>query len=88
MGAGDLRVANGSTDLMNADFTYNVDSWKPEVRYDAAGDHGTLTIQQPSGLHEIHGRTRYQWDIRLNNQVPMEMNVNMGRARPISILRG
>ena len=81
MGAGELRVANGSSDLMNADFTYNVDSWKPEVLYDAAGDQGTLTIQQPSGPHDIHGRTRYEWDIRLNNHVPMEMNVNMGAGK-------
>ena len=81
MGAGELRVANGSSDLMNADFTYNVDSWKPEVLYDAAGDQGILTIQQPSGPHTIHGRTRYEWDIRLNNHVPIEMNVHMGAGK-------
>ncbi len=81
MGAGELRVANGSSDLMNADFTYNVESWKPEVHYDATGDQGTLTIEQPSGPHGIHGRTRYEWDVRLNNHVPMEMDVNMGAGK-------
>ena len=81
MGAGELRVADGSSELMNADFTYNVDAWKPEVRYDAAGDRGTLTIQQPSGGHGYRGKIRYDWDVRLNKHVPMEMNVNMGAGK-------
>jgi N-terminal domain of toast_rack, DUF2154 len=81
MGAGELRVANGSSDLMNADFTYNVDAWRPEVRYDASGDRGMLTIQQPSGMHNYRGKTRYDWDLRFNNHVPMEMNVNMGAGK-------
>lgn len=81
MGAGELRVASGSSDLMNADFAYNVDAWKPEVRYNATGGHGTLTIQQPSGGHNYRGRTRYDWDVRLNGQVPMALNVNMGAGK-------
>jgi N-terminal domain of toast_rack, DUF2154 len=88
MGAGGLRVANGSSNLMNADFTYNVDAWKPEVRYDASGDRGTLTIQQPSGMHSYHGKTRYDWDIRLNSHVPMEMDVNMGAGKANLSLAG
>jgi N-terminal domain of toast_rack, DUF2154 len=81
MGAGELRVAGGSSDLMDADFTYNVDAWKPEVRYDANGDRGQLTIEQPSGTHHYRGRTRYNWDIRMNNHVPLEMEVNMGAGK-------
>lgn len=88
MGAGELRVANGSSALMNADFTYNVDAWKPEVRYDLSGNRGTLIIQQPSGRHNYRGRTRYEWDIRLNNHVPMDMNVNMGAGKANLILAG
>jgi len=88
MGAGKLRVGGGTSDLMSADFTYNVDSWKPEVRYDAAGDQGHLTIQQPSGSHNFRGRTRYDWDVRLNSQVPMEMNVEMGAGKATLILAG
>jgi hypothetical protein len=88
MGAGELRVANGSSELMDGDFTYNVDAWKPEVRYDVSGDRGTLTIQQPSGAHNYRGRTRYDWDIRLNNNVPMEMNVAMGAGKAMLTLAG
>ena len=88
MGAGELRVASGSSDLMNGDFTYNVDAWKPDVRYNASGDRGTLTIEQPSGRHNYRGRTRNNWDIRLNNHVPMHMDINMGAGRANLIFAG
>src|SRR6202030_1207126 len=38
MGAGELKVQGGATGLLNADFTYNVPRWKPEVTYDVIGD--------------------------------------------------
>jgi hypothetical protein len=78
MGAGELKVEGGASDLMNADFTYNVPRWKPEVQYDASGGTGQLTIQQPEGSHGHGGRTRYEWDLRFNNQVPMEMTIDQG----------
>lgn len=78
MGAGELKVEGGANGLMNADFTYNVSRWKPQVRYDASGDTGELTIQQPPGSSGHGGRTRYEWDLRFNNQVPMEMNIDQG----------
>jgi len=65
-----------------------VNAWKPEVRYDVTGDRGTLTIQQPSGRHNYRGRTRYEWDIRLNDQVPMTMNANLGAGKANLILAG
>lgn len=81
MGAGTLTVGDGTNDLMNSDFTYNVDAWKPEVHYDTSGDQGHLTIEQPSGPHNYRGRTRYDWDVRLNNRVPMQMTVNLGAGK-------
>lgn len=78
MGAGELKVEGGGSDLMNADFTYNIPRWKPEVQYDASGSVGQLTIQQPPGSQGHGGHTRYEWDLRFNNQVPMEMTVDQG----------
>jgi hypothetical protein len=88
MGAGDLRLAGASYDLMNADFTYNVDAWKPEVIYSGAGGLGTLTIRQPSGRGNYRGRRRYAWDIRLNNGVPLAVNVNLGAGKANLSLAG
>jgi N-terminal domain of toast_rack, DUF2154 len=77
MGAGKLTVDSGATDLMNAEFTYNVDRWKPRVTYDVSGTNGRLTVEQPSsGGHG--GNTRYEWAVHLNRHVPMELNVDQG----------
>ena len=80
MAAGELKVEGGASDLLNAEFTYNVPRWKPEVSYDVNGDSGQLTIQQPSGGGH-GGHTHYEWDLRLNNNVPMEISVDEGAGR-------
>jgi N-terminal domain of toast_rack, DUF2154 len=77
MGAGNLIVGGGARKLLNADFTYNVPSWKPEVRYSSTGTLGELTIRQPQG-HAQMGHSRYQWDLALNNAVPMDLSVHFG----------
>jgi len=78
MGAGTLIVGGGARKLLNADFTYNVPSWQPEVRYSSTGTHGDLTIRQPGQGHGQIGRTRYEWDLTLNNDVPMDLALHFG----------
>jgi hypothetical protein len=78
MGAGELRVSGGSSKLMQAEFTYNVDAWRPEVTYrGGAGAFSDLTIQQPGEVRG-GGDQKYQWDLRLNNDVPLDMKVRFG----------
>jgi len=78
MGAGDLKVGGGTQKLMRADFDYNVPSWKPYVHYSSGASHGNLSIEQPGSHHGHVGRTRYQWDVRLNREVPIDMRVHFG----------
>ncbi|HEY2016616.1 MAG TPA: toast rack family protein [Bryobacteraceae bacterium] len=78
MGAGHLRVDGGAQKLMRADFSYNVPSWKPYVRYSSAAGRGNLTIEQPGSSHAHMGRTNYEWDVRLNREVPVDMRVHFG----------
>ena len=78
MGAGNLTIGGGAQRLLNADFTYNVASWRPEVRYSSTGTHGDLTIRQPGQGHAQIGRTRCAWDLTLNNDVPMDLNLHFG----------
>jgi hypothetical protein len=77
-GAGDLEVSGGADELLEADFTYNVARLKPEVEY----SDGTLVVHQPEakGLPDLRGITdfRNEWSLRLNNEVPMDLRVNMG----------
>ncbi len=78
IGAGRLRVGSGTQKLARADFSYNVPSWKPYVRYESTAGHGVLTIEQP-GTHHTHiGHVRYEWDVRLNREIPVDLRVNCG----------
>ncbi len=78
MGAGNLRVGSGTQKMMRADFTYNVPSWKPYVRYSSTAGRGDLTIEQPGTSHTHFGHTRYEWDVRLTRDVPVDLRVNFG----------
>jgi hypothetical protein len=78
MGAGDLEVTGGAEKLLEADFTYNVAKLKPEVEFTA----GTLVVQHPDvrgyrTLQDIRD-FRNEWDLRLQDGVPMDLKVNMG----------
>jgi hypothetical protein len=77
-GAGELVMAGGAEKLLEADFTYNVDRLRPEVTY----ADGTLVVRQPptDGLPVLQGITdfRNEWDLRLYNEVPMDLTVKMG----------
>lgn len=84
MGAGELTVQGGAQALMEAEFTYNVEVWRPEVDYsvDESGDVniGRLFISQPAELEFDSNLTnfRYQWDVHFNNDVPMDLRVELG----------
>jgi hypothetical protein len=82
MGAGELDVSGGAEALLEADFTYNVAALKPEVDYSGS----TLSVRTPDV--EVGGDAfwdlddyRYEWDLRLNDDVAVEMQVRMGAGR-------
>jgi N-terminal domain of toast_rack, DUF2154 len=79
MGAGELNVTGGADALMEADFAYNVADWEPEVDYDVSGDTGELIVEQGSGADiPLGGEARNEWDLRFNDDVPIDLNVQMG----------
>jgi predicted membrane protein len=77
MGAGELKLQGGAKKLMEANFTYNVPAWKPEVRYINTGVRGYLTIEQPSS-GRVANVGKYQWEIALNDDVPLDLRVRFG----------
>ena len=78
MGAGDLRVSPGSSKFAEGLLTYNVESWKPVVNYTATAGHGSLDISQPVAHHTHSGSVKYSWELRLAEDVPMDMTVHFG----------
>jgi hypothetical protein len=79
MAAGELVVSGGAAELLEADFTYNVAELKPEVDFSGS----TLSVRTPDvqvradSLWDI-GDYRYEWDLRLNDDVTMDMQVSGG----------
>ncbi len=80
MGAGELRVGGGTQKLLRADFTYNVPSAKPYLRYSSNAGHGDLSIEQPKTTHAHVGDQHYEWDLKLNRDVPLDVRVHLGAA--------
>ena len=82
MGAGELDVSGGTGELLEATFTYNVDELDPKATYsddrllvqhgDAKGGIGTFL-----DLDDF----RNEWDLRFNEDVPMEMSIDLGAGR-------
>jgi hypothetical protein len=77
MSAGELDVRGGAQKLMEAEFTYNVPAWKPDVRYRSAGSAGDLTIEQ-HGSSSFSGNNKNHWDLRLHDATPLDMRVEFG----------
>lgn len=82
MGAGELALSGGAVELLEADFTYNVAELKPEVTY----SDGTLTVSQPDvrfNLASLWNMNdyRYEWNLRLNDQVSVDIGIGLGAGR-------
>ncbi|MGH9630434.1 MAG: toast rack family protein [Bryobacteraceae bacterium] len=75
--AGELTVEPGAQKLMEGEFVYNVPEWKPVVRFDETSFRGHLQVEQPAGA-SASGDTQYDWNLRFNDKVPMDMVVNLG----------
>jgi hypothetical protein len=78
MGAGEVKVRGGAPELVRADFTYNVDGWKPEVTYHTLGGTSDLSIEQPGSSHTHIGDTTYIWDVQAANDIPLELIAHLG----------
>jgi hypothetical protein len=78
LGAGELTVGGGSPKLLDATFRTNLAS-EPVVDYQPGEDRATLRIQQPSGGASF-GRTENNWDLRFNDEVPIDLTARVGAA--------
>jgi hypothetical protein len=76
MGAGELDVEGGSSRLLDADFTFSTPQQEPIVRYEDGSFRGRLTIAEPS--HHFGSSGRYEWKLRLNNDVPLDVVTHLG----------
>jgi hypothetical protein len=82
MGAGELDVSGGASELLDATFTYNVEELNPEATF----SNGKLVVRHDDvkeGIGTLFDLDDYrnEWDLRLNEDVPMEMSIDLGAGR-------
>ena len=88
IGAGTLKVQGGARELMEGYFVYNIESWKPEIRYSVAGNRGILKVKQGECSAMTIGKKRNKWDISVSDDVPFDIKVDFGAGAGNLDLRG
>ncbi len=78
--AGTLKLSGGSPKLLDADFLYRESEGKPRVDYSVNGDHGSLHISDEEKRLHI-GTTHNTWDLRFANDIPLDLNLQMGAGQ-------
>jgi hypothetical protein len=90
VGAGRVNVSEGANDWVEGDIQYNVDDLKPKVSYKRSGGTGKVEIEQSkkdfSGINI--GSVKNEWDLKLSNDVPIDLEVNTGASETTLNLQG
>ena len=80
MGAGRLVIESGAKGLMEGYFTYSNREYAPDIDYRVrTNDVGLLDIKQEKNPgNNINKYFRNDWEIKLNEAVPLELDVTLG----------
>lgn len=81
MGAGELAISGGASDLMDGTFTYNEDRWKPQISYTVDGSQGDLVVEHQDNTPRIVGTIVNTWEMSLNETVPMDLQIETGAGQ-------
>lgn len=80
--AGELKVEGDTEALLNADFTYNVTDWSPEVTYTIVENVGQLDVRHAeSDALPLMDEVRNEWDLQLNETIPLDLRIEMGAGK-------
>jgi len=81
MGAGELNLRGDTPHLLDGSFDFRAGRNVPEVRYNVSDGTGDLEIEEShSGPNFVvpGNRNGSTWNLRLGNQAPLELEINMG----------
>lgn len=84
MSVGELVLAGGASDLMNGRFMFD-EELAPKIDYDVRDGVGELKIEQSRG-RRVMKWNRNRWEIALNDDVPLELDVHMATGKLEAIL--
>lgn len=78
MGVGELEIKESTDKMMSGEFVYTIPEWKPEVEYAVNGEEGKLKVSQPSSTDVNMGNNEYRWNLALNKEIPLNMDIKLG----------
>lgn len=81
VGTGELQVTRGAEGVLDGVFHYNVAEWKPTVERNRVGNMVSVMLRQGQEKESwgIAGQgARNEWDVRLNDRVPLRLVIAMG----------
>jgi hypothetical protein len=88
--AGTLDIAGGDSagPLLAANFNYHEADGTPHVDYSVSGGHGDLSITQENPHHLHIAPSLNEWQLRFADNIPMDMNVQIGAGSSNLRLQG
>lgn len=73
---GEISLSGGAEKLVNVSIKEDgEDAAEPNLQYSTQGEQGILVIQPSGG--DAMGED-YEWNVQLNNSIPMELNLTLG----------
>lgn len=80
---GELELTGGAAEAIEADFTYDDADWQPPVvAYDVDADgQGDLAVHQKATGRPTMRQGRNEWALRLNDDLPTELEVHFGAGK-------
>lgn len=80
--AGTLDISGGSTNWLDASFDYKNKKALPKVKYNQKRKKGVLTVKAESKIFGVNRvNQNNHWDIQLNNEIPIDLDVDMGVSK-------
>lgn len=87
---GKVDITSGADHFVEGDIIYNLANLEPKVKYKLARNKGKLTIDQPNmkNITVKKGALLNNWDLKLNNDIPIQLKVNTGASKTNMDLKG
>jgi hypothetical protein len=89
MKAGELKIQGGAAQLLDGRFLYQGDVAAPTIRYEDSSFRGNLTVRQGGATFTLSpdGEDHQTWDLRLNSNVPLDLEASLGAGKSTLDLR-